>query len=109
MELFGITTWGLKEDEHNLVNTKTKKRRKIELFGATMHDQRKSTTTRNQDQKKKMELFGTTMARLKDQKEHHRMNTKTKRRRGPKSLEQQQQDRRRRSTTARDQDHEKKD
>jgi hypothetical protein len=36
MELFGITIGGLKEDEHNLMSTKTKKRRKIELFRATM-------------------------------------------------------------------------
>jgi hypothetical protein len=36
MEFFGIATGGLKEDEHNLMNTKTKKRRKIELFRAAM-------------------------------------------------------------------------
>ncbi len=33
MELFGTIVVGLKEDEHNLMTTKTKRRRKIENFG----------------------------------------------------------------------------
>jgi len=36
MELFGIITIGLKEDEHNLMNIKTKKRGKIEIFGVSV-------------------------------------------------------------------------
>ncbi|CAK9273224.1 unnamed protein product [Sphagnum jensenii] len=36
MELFGTIATGLKEDEHNLMNTKTKKRRKIEIFGVAV-------------------------------------------------------------------------
>jgi hypothetical protein len=36
MELFRTIVVGLKEDEHNLMSTKTKKRRKIEIFGVTM-------------------------------------------------------------------------
>jgi len=33
MELFGTIATGLKEDEHNLMSIKTKKRRKIKIFG----------------------------------------------------------------------------
>jgi hypothetical protein len=33
MELFGTIATGLMEDEHNLMSTKTKKRRKIKIFG----------------------------------------------------------------------------
>jgi hypothetical protein len=38
MELFGTIATGLKEDEHNLISTTTKKRRKIETFGVAVHD-----------------------------------------------------------------------
>jgi len=36
MELFGTIATGLMEDEHNLMSTKTKKRKKIEIFGVVM-------------------------------------------------------------------------
>jgi hypothetical protein len=36
MELFGTIVARLKEDEHNLMSTKTKKRSKIEIFGVAM-------------------------------------------------------------------------
>jgi hypothetical protein len=36
MELFGTIAVGLKEDEHNLMSTNTKKRRNIKIFGVAM-------------------------------------------------------------------------